>query len=98
MARGLLFDVQNPATLAMNQLGGASQSYAAMTKKGTTQTTEPIKSTGEGLMYGVGGALAASGIGSALTSAGAEAAGGAVGGPWGMAAGAAIGLLSYFLT
>jgi hypothetical protein len=94
MARGLLFDVQNPYDKATNAMGGASQSYASMQRGGETKT-EPIKSIGGGIGAAATGLTTAAAVGTGLSTIGATAAAGAVGGPVGLAIGTVLGLASY---
>lgn len=84
------FEVQNPFDKAQQAMQGSAQTAASMQKK----TPQPEKSVGGAGMAAMGGAGTMAGIGAAL---GEGAAAGAIGGPWGLAIGAGVGLLSYLL-
>jgi hypothetical protein len=98
---GGLFPIENPMARAMQGLGAAGGTLSQMQKSGNrttvTKTDAPPKTAGGGLGSAASGMAMASTVGSALTAGGSTAAGSAVGGAYGMAAGAFIGLASYFL-
>lgn len=90
-----LYDVQNPYDKAMRGIEGASSTFARMDKaeKSKAESESVIdKTAGGALMAGGGGALLGAEVGSAIAKGGSTA------GWWGAGIGAAIGLLSYFLS
>lgn len=82
-----LFSVSNPADKAMQGLGQAANTYAAMDK----ERKSPGKTVGGGLMSAAGMGVAGGEAEMMLTGA-------ATAGPWGLAGGATLGALSYFLS
>lgn len=83
-----LFSIEDPSKKAMHGLGQAANTYAAMDKKGPEA---PKKTIGGGLM-------SAAGMGVAGAKAATLISKSAVAGPWGLAIGAGVGALAYFLS
>lgn len=79
-----LFSVSDPSQKAMQGLGQAANTYAAMDK----ERKAPGKTVGGGLMSAAGGAVAGAEIAKTLSLTG----------PQGMALGAGAMALSYFLS
>lgn len=89
-----LFSIEDPSKKAMHGLGQAADTYAAMDKKGPEA---PKKTVGGGLMSAAGMGVAGMEAGVAATEAGIFSASAAAG-PWGLAIGAGVGALAYFLS
>ena len=89
-----LFSIEDPSKKAMQGLGQAADTFAAMDKKGPEA---PDKTVGGGLMSAAGMGVAGAEAGAAMTEAGFFSTSAAAG-PWGLAIGAGVGALSYFLS
>lgn len=85
-----LYNVKSPIDAAFGGYRGAAQTYSSMTRNQTQRTEGPSKTVG-------GGISAAAGMGMAgYILAGASK--GAIGGGWGAAIGAGVGLFAYLLS
>jgi hypothetical protein len=95
-----LHQPQNPLARAQQGYSGAGSAFssAISQKNAEAAAAPPPKTVGGGIMNAAGGATTAASLGSALTSAGATQAGAMVGGPAGMAVGAGLSALGYFLS
>lgn len=82
-----LYSVENPMGKAMQGLGQAANTFAAMDKE--RPETKPKKTAGGGLMNVAGGAMAGAQLGSIVPG---------IGTGMGAAGGAVIGALAYFLS
>lgn len=80
-----LFSIEDPSKKAMQGLGQAANTYAAMDKKGPEA---PKKTIGGGLMSAAGMGLAGAEAAKLISASG----------PWGFAIGAGVGALAYFLS
>ncbi|HPQ03517.1 MAG TPA: hypothetical protein PK183_09535 [Bacillota bacterium] len=83
-----LFSIEDPSKKAMQGLGQAANTYAAMDKKGPEA---PKKTVGGGLMSAAGMGLAGAEAAKLISTSAAA-------GPWGLAIGAGVGALAYFLS
>ncbi len=83
-----LFSIEDPSKKAMQGLGHAADTYAAMDKKGPEA---PKKTIGGGLMSAAGMGLAGAEAAKLISKSAAA-------GPWGLAIGAGVGALAYFLS
>jgi len=83
-----LFSIEDPSKKAMHGLGQAANTYAAMDKKGPEA---PKKTVGGGLMSAAGMGLAGAEAAKLISTSAAA-------GPLGLAIGAGVGALAYFLS
>ena len=93
-----LYDVDTGA-MANRGLQGMGQASSTLSRMDKERPGAPGKSIGGGIMSAAGGAVTASALGAGAGSAvGAGALAGAWGGPVGLAAGAALGGLAYYMS
>ena len=83
-----LFSIEDPSKKAMQGRGQAANTYAAMDKKGPEA---PQKTVGGGLMSAAGMGLAGAKVAMLISKSAAA-------GPLGLAIGAGVGALAYFLS
>lgn len=83
-----LFSIEDPSKKAMQGLGQAADTFAAMDKKGPEA---PQKTVGGGLMSAAGMGLAGAKVATLISKSAAA-------GPLGLAIGAGVGALAYFLS
>ena len=91
---GFGFNSGTSGSFADKQGSFSGQGIAAhqASKSGTTQTVEgPGKTAGGAISSAVGMGLAGAEIGAMISTSAAA-------GPWGLAAGAALGMMSYFMS
>jgi hypothetical protein len=89
-----MYQVENPMDKAMGGMDKAAGTYGSMDKD-IPANRDPGPTPGGAINAGMGGAVAAASIGSAM---GTGAAAGIIGGPPGIAIGAALGIGAYLLS